>query len=219
MRVLLVDDHTIVRQGLRLLLESKARVKVIGEASNGREAMELVRSCNPDLIIMDIAMPGLNGLEALSKIKSKYPLVKVIILSMHIEENYVTRALRCGASGFVFKGSAFDDLELAMKAVQMNQTFFSPAVSQVLVDGIIGVKDEQVKQYDLEQLSPREREVMQMTAEGCCRHEIAETLAISVKTVDRHKENLKGKLNVSREESIVELAKGFGLIDHLESNY
>ena len=219
MKVLLADDHTIVRQGLRSLLENKARVSVVGEAVNGREAIELTRKCKPDLVIMDIAMPGLNGLEALSHIKTECPLVKVIILSMHVEENYVTRALRCGASGFIYKGSAYDDLELAMKAVQVNQTFLSPAVSQVLVDGVIGDKEEQFSQCDLEQLSPREREVMQMIAEGCGRSEIAEILSISVKTVDRHKENLKEKLKTSREDNIVELARSFGLTDNFESEY
>lgn len=217
MKVLLVDDHTIVRQGLRSLLENKARVNVVGEAVNGREAIELTRKYQPDLIIMDIAMPGLNGLEALSHIKSEHPLVKVIVLSMHVEENYVTRALRSGASGFIYKGSAFDDLELAMKAVQINQTFLSPAVSQVLVDGFFGDKEEQFNQGGLEQLSPREREVMQMIAEGASRSEIAEVLSISVKTVDRHKENLKEKLKICREDSIVELARSYGLIDNLNS--
>ncbi len=217
MKVLLADDHTIVRQGLRLLLENKAKIKVVGEAVNGREAIEFTRQLDPDLVIMDIAMPGLNGLDALPQIVNECPKVKIIILSMHIEENYVARALRCGASGFVYKGSAFDDLELAIKAVQVNKTFLSPAVSQVLVDGFIGDKEEQVSQHDFEQLSPREREVMQMIAEGCGRSEIAEVLSISAKTVDRHKENLKEKLKVCREESIVELARRFGLTENFYS--
>jgi len=219
MKVLLADDHTIVRQGLRSLLENKAGVSVVGEAVNGREAIDLTRQCKPDLVIMDIAMPGLNGLDALSHIKVECPLVKIIILSMHVEENYVTRALRSGASGFVYKGSAFDDLELAMKSVQVNQTFLSPAVSQVLVDGVIGDQEERVSQCDLEQLSPREREVMQMIAEGSSRSEIADTLSISVKTVDRHKENLKEKLRISREDNIVELAISFGLTDSFDNEY
>ncbi|MGM0651466.1 MAG: response regulator [Bacillota bacterium] len=218
MKVLLADDHTIVRQGLRSLLEKKTRVNVVGEAVNGREAIDLARKCKPDLVIMDIAMPGLNGLEALSQIKKEYPLLKAIILSMHVEENYVNRALRCGASAFIYKGSAFDDLELAMDAVQANQTFLSPAVSKVLLNGVTDIKEEPSPQCRLDQLSPREREVMQMTAEGCSRHEIAETLSISVKTVDRHKENLKKKLKIQREDNIADLARSFGLIDNFDSN-
>lgn len=219
MKVLLADDHTIVRQGLRSLLENKARVHVVGEAVNGREAIELARNCEPDLVIMDIAMPGLNGLEALSQIKKEHPLLKVIFLSMHVEENYVTRALQCGASGFIYKGSVFDDLELAMEAVQANQTFLSSAVSKVLVSGFTDIKEEPVQQCSLDQLSPREREVMQMTAEGCNRHEIADALSISVKTADKHKKNLKKKLKIQREDNIAELARSFGLIGNYDSEH
>ncbi len=213
MNVLLVDDHAIVRQGLRSLLEDKAGVKVVGEAADGREALSLAESLAPELIIMDIAMPGLNGLEALLQLQAKFPQIKVIILSMHIEENYVKRALRSGASGFVYKGSAFDDLELAMKAVQKNEVFLSPAVSQILVNDLLQEPPAPEEQRFLNLLSAREREIMQLMAEGKSRTEIAELLAISVKTVDRHKENLKEKLYLTDEEEIVNVASRLGLTE------
>jgi len=214
MRVLLADDHAIVRQGLRSLLENKAKVKVIGEASDGREAVKMAAEMKPDLVIMDIAMPGLNGLEALLQLKSLELPLKVIILSMHVEENYVIRALRSGASGYVYKGSAFDDLELAMKAVSKGQTFLSPAVSQVLVNELLNVNSETKGVNQLELLSPREREILQLLAEKKSRSQIARLLSISAKTVDRHKENLKVKLQIRSEDDIEVLARQFGLTDY-----
>jgi two-component system, NarL family, response regulator NreC len=214
MRVLLADDHAIVRQGLRSLLESKAKVEVIAEASDGREAVRLAEEMRPDLVIMDIAMPGLNGLEALLQIKSLELPLKVIILSMHVEEHYVTRALRSGASGYVYKGSAFDDLELAMKAVLRDQTFLSPAVSQVLVNELLNLNSETKTEKQLGLLSPREREILQLLAEEKSRSQIAQMLSISVKTVDRHKENLKVKLQLKSEGDFAAIAKSIGLTDY-----
>ncbi len=212
MKVVLADDHTIVRQGLRSLLETKLGIEVMGEASDGREALALTEKLQPDLIILDIAMPGLNGLEALQQIQVYYPQVKVIILSMHVEENYVSRALRLGASGFVYKGSAFDDLELAMRAVLKGEVFLSSAVSQVLVNGFLQISTQkQQDQILLERLSPREREILQLFSEGKTRTQIAELLSISVKTVDRHKENLKDKLETKKDKELRLLAGRFGL--------
>ncbi len=212
MKVLLADDHTIVRQGLKSLLESKSGVDVAGEASDGREALKLIGKLKPDLVIMDIAMPGLNGLEALQQMQISYPHINVIILSMHVDENYVTRALRFGASGFVYKGSAFDDLELAMRAVLKGEVFLSSNVSQVLVNGFLQTSAEQRQdQAMLERLSPREREIMQLFAEGKTRTQIADLLSISVKTVDRHKENLKEKLGINKDAEIARMARRFGL--------
>ncbi len=211
MRVILADDHAIVRQGLRSLLESKVDIEVIGEASDGREALLLAAALKPDLVIMDIAMAGLNGLEALLKMQDSHPAIKVIILSMHVEENYVTRALRYGASGYVYKGSAYEDLELAMKAAQRGETFLSPAVSQVLINDYLVTNTYLNEELTLDRLSFREREILQLIAEGQSRIQIADRLTISPKTVDRHKENLKDKLKIKREEELVEYAKMLGM--------
>jgi DNA-binding NarL/FixJ family response regulator len=215
MKVLLVDDHAIVRQGLRSLLENKAKVKVIAEASEGREAVKLAAELSPDLVIMDIAMPGLNGLEALLQLKMLESAPKVIILSMHVEENYVTRALRSGASGYVYKGSAFDDLELAMKSVSKNEVFLSPAVSQVLVNGYLNIKENEDTDNKLDILTSREREVLQLLAEKKSRTQIADILMISVKTVDRHRENIKLKLQLKHEDELCDFARDYGLTDIL----
>jgi DNA-binding NarL/FixJ family response regulator len=211
MRVILADDHAIVRQGLRSLLECKADVEVVGEAGDGREALLLAAALKPDLVIMDIAMAGLNGLEALLKLQDSYPLIKVIILSMHVEENYVTRALRYGASGYVYKGSAYEDLELAMKAAQKGETFLSPAVSQVLINDYLVTNTYLNEEFTLDRLSFREREILQLIAEGQSRIQIADRLTISPKTVDRHKENLKDKLKIKREEELAEYARMLGI--------
>jgi DNA-binding NarL/FixJ family response regulator len=211
MRVILADDHAIVRQGLRSLLESKADIEVIGEAGDGREALVLAAALKPDLVIMDIAMAGLNGLEALLKLQDSHPAIKVIILSMHVEENYVTRALRYGASGYVYKGSAYEDLELAMKAAQRGETFLSPAVSQVLINDYLVTNTYLNEEFTLDRLSFREREILQLIAEGQSRIQIADRLTISPKTVDRHKENLKDKLKIKREEELADYAKMLGM--------
>ncbi len=215
MKVLLVDDHAIVRQGLRSLLENKAKVKVVAEASEGREAVKLAAELSPDLVIMDIAMPGLNGLEALLQMKMLQHTPKVIILSMHVEENYVARALKSGASGYVYKGSAFDDLELAMKAISRNEVFLSPAVSQVLVNGYLNIKEDNKISDKLDLLTSREREVLQLLAEKKTRAQIADILLISVKTVDRHRENIKLKLQLNHEDELSDFAKEYGLTDIL----
>jgi len=215
MKVLLVDDHAIVRQGLRSLLENKAKVNVIAEASEGREAVKLAAELSPDLVIMDIAMPGLNGLEALLQMKMLQHTPKVIILSMHVEENYVVRALKAGASGYVYKGSAFDDLELAMKAISRNEVFLSPAVSQVLVNGYLNTKEDRMTSGKLDLLTSREREVLQLLAEKKTRAQIADILLISVKTVDRHRENIKLKLQLNHEDELSDFAKEYGLTDIL----
>ncbi|MBS3943557.1 MAG: response regulator transcription factor [Dethiobacter sp.] len=209
MKIVLVDDHEIVRQGLRALLEYKTKAEVVGEAADGREVLALVERVHPDAVIMDIAMPGLNGLEALIQLKKLDPELKVIILSMHVEEIYVSRALRSGACGYVFKGSAYEDLELALKAAQKNETFLSAAVSQVLINGYLqSCKDDC---HLLEHLSSREREILQLLAEGNSRRRIAQMLCISAKTVDRHRDNLKDKLKLKHEEELKEFAKALGL--------
>lgn len=208
---MLVDDHAIVRQGLRSLLENKARVDVVGEAKDGRMAISMVEKLQPDLVIMDIAMPGLNGLEALQQMVAATPGIKVIILSMHIEKTYVTRALRYGACGYVYKGSAFDDLELAMKAALNNETFLSPKVSSIFVNGFLQSSGKSKNDELIDLLTSREREIMQLFAEGKNRVHVANILSISVKTVDRHKGNLKEKLKLKNEEEITSMAKELGL--------
>ncbi len=215
MKILLADDHTIVRQGLRSLLENKLQATIVAEASDGREAVSLAEKLKPDLVIMDIAMPGLNGLDALVQMKQFEKETRVVILSMHIEDDYVIKALRAGAAGFVYKGSAFEDLSLALKAVVKGEIFLSPAVSQVLVNGFVknGLENNSANK-SINELSSREREIMQLYAEGKSRSEIANLLSISVKTVDRHKENIKSKMQLRSDSDIASVAKECGLTSY-----
>ncbi len=196
MRILLADDHTILRKGLRLLLEREQDFEVVGEASNGREALEIAERTRPNVAIMDIGMPILNGIEATNRICAGHLNTAVIILSVHSDEGYILRALKAGARGYLLKDSAETDLLQAVRAVGSGKAFFSPAVSKVLADDYLrqirqqGVEDP----YDL--LTARERELLQLIVELKPTREIAELLGVSAHTVDKHRGNLMQKLNV-----------------------
>ena len=195
LRVVLADDHTILRKGLRLLLEREPDLTVVAEAATGREAIEAAAQHKPDVVVMDIAMPNLNGIEAGKRIVAELPKTSIVILSMHSDEAYILRALKAGARGYLLKDSAETDLLQAVRAVASGKAFFSPAVSRVLADDYIrqvrhqGLEDP----YDL--LTARERELLQLIAELKSTKEIAELVGISVHTVDTHRGNLMQKLN------------------------
>lgn len=212
MKVLLADDHTIVRQGLRSLLETEMSVEVIGEAADGREAFDMTDKFSPDVVIMDIAMPKLNGLDAISQIKEKLFNTNVIVLSMYVEEIYVLRALRAGASGYVLKDSAYEELALALKAVNKNEIFLGSKVSQVLVSDYLELCPLSSALSKYEKLTQREKETLQLLVEGHNRSKIASILLISIKTVDRHQENLKKKLDINTDKDLTEFAKSIGII-------
>ena len=195
-RILLADDHKLMRSGLRLLIEQQPDLTVIGEAADGREAVALAKSLRPDVAVMDISMPNLNGIEAAHQITQSQAELAVIVLSMHPDESYVLRALKAGAKGYLLKDSAESDLITAVRAVARGKSFFSPAVSKVLLDDYIrklkrsGAEDA----YDL--LTPREREVLQLVAEGKSNKEVANLLNLSVYTVETHRSNIMQKLNL-----------------------
>ena len=194
-RVLLADDHAIVRKGLRALLEGEAGIEVIGEAEDGREAVQMTQQLLPDVVLMDITMPALNGLEATRQIKQRFPEVKVLILTRHANEEYIFQILRAGASGYVVKKAAPTELLLAIKAVYRGDSFLSPSISRQVVEEYIR-KAEAMEENSYDRLTDREREVLQLIAEGHSNREIAELLHISVKTVENHRASLMGKLNV-----------------------
>ncbi len=195
-RILLADDHTILRKGLRLLLERESDFGVVAEASNGREAVDAVTREVPDVVIMDIAMPILNGIEATKRISADHPRTAVVILSVHSDEGYVLRALKAGARGYLLKDSAESDLIQAVRVVAAGKAFFSPAVSRILADDYVRQMQQQgaADRYDL--LTTRERELLQLIAELKPTKEIAEILGISPHTVDTHRGNLMQKLNI-----------------------
>jgi DNA-binding NarL/FixJ family response regulator len=209
-RVLLADDHALVRAGIRALMEKIPDVEVVGEAGTGREALELVRSTLPNIVLMDIAMTELGGLEALPRITKDFPSVKVIILSAHANEEYVIRALREGASGYMLKDSATTELELAINSVIQGKIYLSPSISRTVIDDYLQRVSGAFS--PLEQLTSRQREILQLIAEGKNTKEIAAELNISIKTVESHRLQLMDRLNIHDIPGLVRYAIRSGLV-------
>lgn len=202
-RVLLADDHKIVRDGLRALLTRSANIEVVGEAENGRATLLLARQLKPDIIIMDVAMPDLNGIEATRQILSDLPETKVVAVSMHSDRRYVSEMLKAGAAAYLSKDYAFDELEKTIAAVSAGKIYLSPDISGVVVENYVRQTPQaEATAYSL--LSDREREVLQLLAEGKTAKEIAEDLHLSIKTVETHRSNIMTKLNIHR---LAELTK------------
>jgi two-component system response regulator NreC len=203
-KVLLADDHTIVRKGLRSLLDSEATIEVVGEAEDGREAIEKVEQLSPDIVVMDSTMPILNGLEATRHIVKRFPQVKVLVLTMHTNEEYIFQFLQAGAAGYLVKQAAPTELVSAIQAVQRGDYFLSPAISKTVVEEYIKQAKAIDREDGFEQLTDREREVLQLIVEGFSNREIAERLHISLKTAGVHRINLMHKLNIH---NVTELTK------------
>ena len=195
-RILLADDHTILRKGLRLLLEREPGFGVVAEASNGKEAIDAVVRELPDVVIMDIAMPMLNGIEATKRISAEHPKTAVIVLSVHSDESYILRALKAGARGYLLKDSAESDLIHAVHVVAAGKAYFSPAVSKILADDYVRQVQQQGVEDPYELLTTRERELLQLIAELKPSKEIASLLGLSPYTVDTHRGNIMQKLNI-----------------------
>jgi len=211
-RIVLADDHTIMRHGLRLVLERQPDFAVVGEASNGREAIDVITRENPDVAVMDIAMPLLNGIEAAKKITEERLKTAVMILSMHSDESYILRALRAGARGYLLKDSAENDLIQAIRAVYAGKAFFSPAVSRVLADDYLRQIQQQGVEDPYELLTARERELLQLIVELKSTKDIAGLLGVSPRTIDTHRGNLMQKLNVHSIPELILYAMRKGVI-------
>lgn len=211
-KLLLVDDHEIVRAGLRMLFSAEPGVQIIGEAASGREAVELVMRLGPDVVLMDVAMPDMNGIEATRRIKEARPAVAVLALTMHEEEEYFFEMLSAGASGYVPKRAAPDDLLSAIRVVSQGEVFIYPSMAKLLVKDFLR-RAEETAPPEAELLTAREMEVLACIADGLTNREIAERLVISVKTVDRHRENIMHKLNLHNRVELVRYAIEKGLID------
>ncbi|MEM7166603.1 MAG: response regulator transcription factor [Planctomycetota bacterium] len=203
-RVLLVDDHKIIRDGLRKLLEEQSGYEVVGEAADGREGVRLALELRPDIVVMDIAMKGLNGVEATQKILSEAPRIQVIALSMHSDAPYVSRMLKAGARGYLLKDCAFEELTTALQQVAERRLYLSPQVTGVVVDDYVRKMDTDDGAEPRPELTPKEREVLQLLAEGQSTKEMASTLSVSVKTIETHRGNIMNKLELR---SIAELTK------------
>ncbi len=208
-RVILAADHALVRAGLRVLLNDLPGVEVVGEADNGRDALELARRHRPDVALMDIGMPGLNGLDATVAMRRDVPGVRVVILSMHANEQYMLRALRAGAAGYVLKGARLAELELALRAVARGERYLAPELSKHIVDDYVRRGDDP---DPLAQLTPRHREILQRIAEGSTNKEIAGKLGISLKTVEAHRTELMTRLDIHDVVGLVRYAIRAGLV-------
>jgi two-component system response regulator NreC len=211
LRLLIADDHTLVRQGLRRILEGQPGWEVVAETGDGREAVRLTAELRPDVVLLDIAMPHLNGVEAMQQIERRVPGVRVLVLSMYADEAYVTRAIRAGASGYLLKDSADTDLIKGITAVAQGKSFFSPAAARVIVDNYArpaatGVADR------FDSLSEREREVFQLVAEGYSNKEVAEFLHISPATVETHRAHVMEKLDLHSTAELVLCAVRRGIV-------
>jgi DNA-binding NarL/FixJ family response regulator len=209
-RILLADDHTLVRAGIHGLLQGLSGVEVVGEAGDGQEALRLAETLRPDVVLMDVGMPGLNGLEVAGRLATLDASIRVIILSMHTSEEYVLRALRAGCAGYLLKASAVAELEVAVRAVARGESYLSPAVSKRVVDDYVsrtgGATDP------LDALTPRQREILQLAAEGHSSKEIAERLGVSYRTVEAHRAQLMERLGVHDLAGLVRFAVRVGLI-------
>jgi DNA-binding NarL/FixJ family response regulator len=206
-KVLLADDHALVRAGIRSLLNAMAQVEVVAEAASGEEAIELASTSRPDVVLMDIAMKGITGLEAAARMRERMPEVRVVILSMHSGEEYVLQALRAGAAGYLLKDAATGELELALRSVMRGESWLSPAVSRQVVEGYVRSGESAP-----EALTARQREVLRLVAGGKSTKEIAFLLNLSVKTVETHRAQIMERLNIRDVAGLVRYALRTGLV-------
>ena len=195
-RVLVVDDHAIVRQGLRAILDTEPDIEVVGEAADGREAVRKTMALRPDVVIMDVSMPRMNGLEATARIAKEIPEVKIVALTMHSSEEYVYSLLKAGARGYLLKESVSSDLIEAIHAVKAGGTYLHPAISTKVVDGYLKKPHAKSRQGMMDVLTPREREILQLIAEGHTNKEIAGLLVLSVKMIENHRTRIMDKLEI-----------------------
>ncbi len=211
-KVLLVDDHELVREGIKMILEKERDFEVVGEATDGRKALAALQKVTPDVILMDISMPNLNGFEAIFQIKRRYPDAKILVLTVHTNEEYVYKSLKAGALGYLVKDSAVSELVGAVKAISEGKSYLSPSVSRGLVDRLTNPTEMATESSPYELLTPREREILQLIGEGKNYQQIADTLNISYKTVENHRANIAEKLGVRQRAQIVRYAIDMGLV-------
>jgi DNA-binding NarL/FixJ family response regulator len=212
-KLLVADDHKIFRQGIKKLLEEESDLQVVGEAADGREAVKKATELKPDVILMDIAMANLNGLEATKQIKKVLPSTKVIMLTMHKNEEYILQSFQAGASGYILKEGAVEELVSAIRSIHSDKSFLSPTISKTLIDAYLRKMETGKTETPFDLLTDREREVLQLIAEGYTNREVAKQLFISVKTVEAHRAHIMQKLNIHDIAKLVKYAIQKGLVD------
>lgn len=211
-KIIVADDHNLVREGIVALLQNNKEIEIVGQASDGVAAVLLAKQYNPDIVIMDLSMPTLNGLEATYQIKRDVPDVKVLILTQHDNEEYIIQIIKAGASGYLLKSSVSEDLMKSIQGLQRGETFFSPTISKKILEDYINKIKESEGGAKIQELSHREREVLQLIAEGKSNQEVAQKLFISVRTVEFHRANIMHKLKLPDITSLVKYAIQKGII-------
>jgi DNA-binding NarL/FixJ family response regulator len=211
-RIVIAEDHTILREGLRALLSSSPDFEVVGEAEDGREAIRCVEKLKPDLILTDLSMPRMNGMEAIREIKKQSPKTKILVLTVHRTEEYILATLKAGADGYLLKDSTHTELMMAVKNVISGKHYISPGISEKVIEGYVEGKKTLKPRTSWETLTQREREILKLIAEGYRNKEIADDLCISVKTVEKHRANLMEKLNLHNVQALTAFAIEKGLV-------
>lgn len=211
-RLLIAEDHTLLRVGLRALLAQESDLEVAGEAGNGRDALRLVSSLAPDLVLMDLTMPGTNGIEAIAEIKRRSPEVKILVLTLHKTEEYIHQSLKAGADGYILKDASHDELRIAIRSVLGGKTYLSPDISNKVISGYLGSGKTTGAASAWESVTHRERQVLKLVAEGRPNKSIAEYLSLSVKTVEKHRSNLMKKLDLHNASMLTAFAFSKGLV-------
>ena len=211
-RIVLADDHTILREGLRALLSADPNFEIVGEADDGREAVRCVEKLGPDLLLMDLSMPRMSGMDAISEIKKRYPETKIIALTVHKTEEYLLTTLQAGVDGYVLKDATHDELVMAIHNVMAGKRYLSPGISEKVIEGYLEGKEDSLSVSSWQKLSQREREVLKLIAEGYKNKEIAEDLCISLKTVEKHRANLMKKLDLHNAAGLTVYAVEKGLV-------
>ncbi len=211
-RILIVDDHTLLRAGLRALLAQDPGIEIVGEASDGRDAVRAVGQLTPNLVLMDLTMPGMNGIEAVTEIKRRYPDVRVLVMTLHKTEEFIHASLKAGADGYILKDATHDELRVAIRSVLQGKTYLSMDVSGKVVSGYLGGGKSASGSSVFETLTHREREILKLVAEGNANKVMAEFLSLSVKTVEKHRSNLMAKLGVHNAAGLTAFAIEKGLL-------
>jgi DNA-binding NarL/FixJ family response regulator len=211
-RILIVEDHTLLRAGLSALLSRDADLEIVGEADNGRDAVRSVSAVSPHLVLMDLSMPGSNGIEAIHDIKKRYPEVRVLVLTLHKSDEYIQESLRAGADGYILKDASHDELRVAVRSVLNGKTYLSPDISSKVVNGYLGSGDGASLTSIWSTVTHRERQVLKLVAEGRSNRVIAEYLCLSVKTVEKHRSNLMKKLDLHNASALTAFAIEKGLV-------
>ncbi|MFZ2161172.1 MAG: response regulator transcription factor [Sideroxyarcus sp.] len=211
-RIVIVEDHTLLRAGLRALLAQDPDIEIVGEADNGRDAIQLIGAKSPHLVLTDLSMPGMNGIEAIVDIKRRFPEVRVLVLTVHKTDEYIHESLRAGADGYILKDASHDELRIAIRSVLNGKTYLSPDISSKVIHGYLGTDKANTPSSPWDTLTHREREVLKLVAEGHPNKFIADYFCLSIKTVEKHRSNLMKKLDLHNASMLTAYAIEKGLI-------